>query len=542
MNVRKLIYLTGFISLIITLVAVAMANQTTIAGENRKANSLPAPQPVAVPAPIQATPKTTPAAQPAPAASFIAPEPVPTPGIVMETVVPHPANTATRIVLPVTLILFTLCALAAWLKRQWATPEPHLRQKRIIGQGIVGLFCVSLLGCQSTAADPLPPDQYLDNALSWMEANAVTADSVDWTAVRAEAEVLAPNPQTTADTYPAIRYAQEQLDDYLAFLHLPEQSVWEREAIGLTAVYPQNIVVEIETGSPAAAAVVQVGDRVLAINGAPPLPDDDRPRHVDFQFDPENPAPVMISLERGGEQWQVTLVGENFENLGRPAAKSFALEGKTAAYLDLLTDVGTRMYPTHGQAAIAEVDGADTCGWIIDLRRNKGGNLWTYFATLSPILGEGELGGFVYTDGSREMWTLRDGKVFWAEEEREESYVRGPVYELERPWPPVALLISPLTEAAGELIVVAFRGWGSVRTFGEPTLGAPHLVLHTPLSGGALLFVSGARGMDRNGNVYNGPITPDEPVTIDWQRLGDTDDPVISAALGWLTRQPACRP
>ncbi|MCA9874653.1 MAG: hypothetical protein KC441_13380, partial [Anaerolineales bacterium] len=170
------------------------------------------------------------------------------------------------------------------------------------------------------------------------------------------------------------------------------------------------------------------------------------------------------------------------------------------------------------------------------------GNLWTYFATLSPILGEGELGGFVYADGSQEMWTLRDGTVYWADEEREESYVRGRRYELKRPLPPVALLIGPLTEAAGELIVVAFQGWGNVRTFGEPTLGVPHLVLHTSLSDGALLFVSGARGVDRNGKVYDGSITPDKPVKIDWQRLGNADDPVIAAALDWLAAQPPCTP
>ena len=108
--------------------------------------------------------------------------------------------------------------------------------------------------------------------------------------------------------------------------------------------------------------------------------------------------------------------------------------------------------------------------------------------------------GFVYNDGREELWRLEDGQVFWADEEREESYVRGQRFVAEQPSLPVALLISPLTEAAGELVVVAFQGWGNVRTFGEPTLGAANLILHTPLSDGALLFVSGAQGVDRSGN------------------------------------------
>ncbi len=544
MNALKLICLGGMIFAVMFVAVMALTSQTPINGVDINTSMVVAPEPIAVPEPVQAIPSTTPMPQRVPAALtiFVEPVPVPTPEVERIVSVPASSGSVAGFLLPAVLLLFGLLALAVWRQRQWIAPKSALVQKRLASQSLLLLLSILLLGCQAAPADPLPPDEYLDQALSWLEANAVTAENVDWDVVRAEAKVLAPNPQTTADTYPAIRYAQEQLNDYLAFLHLPEQSVWEREAIGLTAVYPQNIVLKIEIGSPAAAADIQVGDQVLAINGAPPLPQDDRPRYVDFQFDRENPAPVTISLQRGGEQWQVTLEGESFENIERPAAKSFTLEGKTVAYLDLLSDVGTRMYPTDGQAAIAEVDRADTCGWIIDLRRNAGGNLWTYFATLSPILGEGELGGFVYADGSQEMWTLRDGKVYWADEEREESYVRGPLYHLQRPSPPVALLVGPLTEAAGELIVVAFQGWGSVRIFGEPTLGVPHLVLHTPLSDGALLFVSGAQGMDRSGKVYNGSIMPDEPVSIDWQHLGDTDDPVILAAQNWLATQPACMP
>ncbi|MCB0032397.1 MAG: PDZ domain-containing protein [Anaerolineales bacterium] len=542
MNTKKPIYLLGFILFIAALAAMTLTNQAAETSTNWMTNSQPSPQPVAVPAPIQAIPKTTPTPHQAPTTiTFIAPVPVPTPETDWETAVSQSLGLALGLLFPTMLLLFVVSTLVAWQKQQRAAQKPLL-PKYLIGQGMAALLCLFLLGCQPPAAEPLPPDDYLDHALSWLEANAVTAENVDWDAVRVEAAKLAPHPQTTADTYPAIRYAQEQLNDDLAFLHLPDQNVWEREAIGLSAIYPQNIVTKIDQGSPAEAADIQIGDEVLTINGVPPLPQDDRSRLVDFQFDPETSAPVTISLRRGGEEWQVTLEGENYENIERPTAQSFALQGKTAAYLDLPSDVGTRMYPTDGHVAIAALDQSDTCGWIIDLRRNQGGNLWTYFATLSPILGEGELGGFVYRDGSQEMWRLEDGKVFWADEEREESYVRGQRYQLKRPFPPVALLIGPLTEAAGELVVVAFQGWGDVRTFGEPSLGIPHLVLHTPLSDGALLFVSGANGIDRSGQLYNGAITPDEAVSIDWQHLGDDNDPVVSAALGWLANQPDCLP
>jgi len=472
----------------------------------------------------------------------IAPEPVPTPETVLETAVSSSANRAAGLILPATLILFGLGGLAAWVKWQWTVPEAHLTQKRLVGQGTIMLLCLLLLGCQSPAPDPLPPDEYLDQALNWLEANAVTAENVDWEAVRAEVVTMAGQPQTTADTYPAIEYAIERLNDPEAFMITPEKSVWQSGGLGITAVYPDNIIVDVKAGSPASEAGIQVNDEVLAINGDPPTPQDARPREVDFLYDAQGLQTITLALRRGAEQWEVEVTEDQYTFESQPASQAFAIGQKTAAYLDLPIDVGTRLYPTDAQAAMAAVDSADTCGWIIDLRNTRGGDLWTYFAALSPILGEGHLGGFVYNDGSEETWRLENGKVFWADEEREESYVRGRRYELEQPSPPVALIIGPLTEAAGELVIVAFQGWGTVRTFGEATLGTPHLILHTPLSDGANLYISGARGLDRLGTVYNGPINPDEPLSIAWQHLGDDNDPIISAALDWLATQPACMP
>ena len=544
MNPRKFIYLTGFFIVAISLVVMALANQAAVATTTRIANPLSAPRPVAVPAPIQATPKETPAPRQEPVVRpVIAPAPVPVPVLetVHETAVSPSPNRAASLILPATLLLLSLGALVAWGMWQWAAPEPHLRYKHFIGQSTPVLLCLFLLGCQPAAVEPLPPDDYLDHALNWLEANDVLSPTVDWEAIRSEAIALADQPQTTADTYPAIEYALEQLNDPEAFFRTPEIDVWERADLGLTAVYPQNIITTVKLGSAAEAANIQVGDQLLAINGQPPVPLANRARMVDFPPDGEVAQAMTLQLQRGSEQWEVTLTGKVYDNEGEVTAQAVPVGEKTALHLTLFTDLGSRLFPTRTHNALAAAATPDTCGWIIDLRRNHGGNLWSYFAALSPILDDGELGGFVYNDGSEELWRLEDGKVFWADEEREESYVRGRRFVVERQFLPVALLISPLTEAAGELIVVAFQGWGTVRTFGEPTLGAPHLILHTPLSDGALLFVSGARGMDRLGNVYNGAITPDEAVAIDWQQLGTASDPALIAAQNWLANQPTCR-
>jgi C-terminal processing protease CtpA/Prc len=162
-------------------------------------------------------------------------------------------------------------------------------------------------------------------------------------------------------------------------------------------------------------------------------------------------------------------------------------------------------------------------------------------AGVGPILGEGELGGFEYLDGTREAWTYRDGEVLWNHEYRYESDVDGSIYKPKHVTP-VALLVSPATQAAGELMLVAFQGRPNIRSFGEPTRGLPTLVTHTVLSDGSVLYASGANSFDRNGTVYSGPIAPDAVVETDWSHFGTDQDPVILAAADWLHSQSACVP
>jgi len=152
------------------------------------------------------------------------------------------------------------------------------------------------------------------------------------------------------------------------------------------------------------------------------------------------------------------------------------------------------------------------------------------------------VGGFLYLDRTRELWTYRDGQVFWDGERRGESFVEGGIYQPKHAMAPVALLTGPGTMAAGELVLVAFQGYPNVRTFGEPTSGAPRLILHTELSDGTWIFVSGALAIDRAGDSYVGSMWPAEKVKTDWTQFGTDQDPVLNAARDWLETQPECAP
>ena len=391
--------------------------------------------------------------------------------------------------------------------------------------------------------EPQPPREYLENALEWIQTHAVLGESVDWAEVRRETFALAPDPQTLADTYPAIRLALRSLNDDYASLNLPS-SDGPNTNMGLWAISPQNVVIIVYPGGPADRAGVQVGDVIELINGSLPQPFLDDPTFSDFDYGKE--PQVHLTLHRAGQ-------AKSFEVIVDQAADTpdspFKIPGRRlgtgpngVGYMELPSYGGYPLiYPGLVHDLMRNLDQPPVCGWIIDLRRTGAGDLWSYLAAIGTIVGEGDVGGFLYADGTHEVWSYRAGKVLWAGDERDESLVQSGIYHPQRAMAPVALLTGPGTIAAGELVIVAFQGRQNVRTFGEPPSGLPTLSMPTSLSDGAVVYISGAFGMDRNGNVYKGSLLPDEPVRIDWSQFGTDQDPVILAALDWLKTQPECK-
>jgi C-terminal processing protease CtpA/Prc len=185
----------------------------------------------------------------------------------------------------------------------------------------------------------------------------------------------------------------------------------------------------------------------------------------------------------------------------------------------------------HKQLAgvVESVDGPDVCGWVIDIRRVGGGNMWPMLQALRPLIGEANPGFFVGPEG-RQPW--------------EEWYKSGTfalTASLQRGEPAGAVLTSRMTGSAGENVAIAFRGRGATRSFGESTAGRTSSNRPFRLPDGKLLWVAYAHGADRNGRVYMDKVVPDEAVAVDWQRIATADDPVLAAAMSWLRGQPPCQ-
>lgn len=200
-----------------------------------------------------------------------------------------------------------------------------------------------------------------------------------------------------------------------------------------------------------------------------------------------------------------------------------------------------RLYATTGNQAIAEVDASTTCGWIIDLRTNFGGNTEPMIVAVGEILGDGPFGGNVFSNGETELEAYRDGAVFAADGSVGESLIDGPVYDIAQPEAAVAVLIGPGTGSAGEYTAIAFQGRDSVMTFGEPSADLTTGISGFLLADGSALGLATSAMVDRNGMAYPDGIEPDTYVEFDLPSVLDPSDPVAAAAEAWLLEQPVCQ-
>jgi len=190
------------------------------------------------------------------------------------------------------------------------------------------------------------------------------------------------------------------------------------------------------------------------------------------------------------------------------------------------------------QASIENVDLSGTCGWILDLRLNNGGNLWPMLAGVGPLLGEGEAGASLYPDGRRTSIWYRDGQAGFGD------YAQLRVREPYRPAapPPVAVLLGPGTASSAEVLAVAFRGRAGTLSFGTPTSGLSAGNRTFVLADGAALVLTVAATADRAGRVYADAIEPERPVQAAREAGAATlDDVQVRAAADWLATQAACR-
>ncbi len=404
-------------------------------------------------------------------------------------------------------------------------------------------------------------------ALDFIEQNALRRSKVDWPTIRAKAEKEAAQAPTIAATYPIIAATLKALDDRHSSFQPPPDATQllngKVNSYGFVASYPSRVVVSLSAGGPADKAGLKLRDRIDQLQGkkvvgvdgivaVPKTKNGDFPRVLKLVV--TRPATTNNGTKTAAKKLTIAITYGETSLVDAPKADPVAsqlLSGRVG-YLDLPGLVGTpddqAKYSQQAHEAMRALNTSVRCGWIFDLRRNRGGYVYPMITAAGPFLVPpigGIVGGKIDGQDRFERWTYRDGATRIIRSG--ETNPSDPVASVSQPFiptvwdAPVAVLTSRLTASAAEAVVVAFRNRPNTRSFGEPTTGlTTNNVLRT-MPDNALVIVTNATFADRTGQGYDGPITPDQPTTIDWSNIATRNDPVVRAAVSWLSSQTACQ-
>ncbi|AHG91590.1 peptidase S41 [Gemmatirosa kalamazoonensis] len=198
-------------------------------------------------------------------------------------------------------------------------------------------------------------------------------------------------------------------------------------------------------------------------------------------------------------------------------------------------------------AMIKALDANKPCGWIIDLRTNPGGTWAAMFAGLNPLVGDGQFAGLVDNTNAKAYFYVQNGEAGIYDPSTRKNYPQvtaSSTYTLNHPNPPVALLQGPWTASAGEIILLAFKGYpNATRSFGTNSSGDTTVPAGEYLPpDSAYLNITAAIMFDRTGKLYGNAITPDQVIPSDttYNRSPGARDLSTTAALNWLATRPEC--
>lgn len=225
----------------------------------------------------------------------------------------------------------------------------------------------------ATAAAPpaLAPaaQAYLDHALTLLQTHALHRDLVDWPTLRTTTFALAGAAQTPADTYAALRYAVTNLYDGHSQFWSPDEvhqrGLGQAVGYGLEATFPDGRIITVWPDSPAAQARLQVGDRLLTLNGVA-LADLDQAAVAAALLGPAPSTVLQLTIARvdGAAAVPMTLHAARYSTRRVPTARIVAGVG----YLELPGVAGTSQAALRGHGAPGTARGGRTGSVWLDHR------------------------------------------------------------------------------------------------------------------------------------------------------------------------------
>lgn len=164
---------------------------------------------------------------------------------------------------------------------------------------------------------------------------------------------------------------------------------------------------------------------------------------------------------------------------------------------------------TYADTLIKQIQSIDTASikyWIIDLRNNRGGNVWPMINGLHPILGDGVM-GYIWSQNKWIPHQVERGLIRY-------SRTTTATYQTIIPYEKIAVLIGPSTASSGEMAAIFMLGKDRVYSFGGVTRGLTSSNTTISLKDGTLFFLAKGLMADLNKNIYYSGITPRFPLPI----------------------------
>mgnify|MGYP001444966514 CR=1 FL=1 len=343
-------------------------------------------------------------------------------------------------------------------------------------------FFVLAAGAKAQSGLEISPAarDYLNEALDIMQKNSLLKKQVDWEDLRRKTFEKAAGAQETIDTWDAIRFALRSIGDNHSFLQLTDELAEKEKSRRKT----------------------------------------------------ENPSKAQTTQSRTPSPYAKRRTPEGFVH---------KLDGCVVGQIVVplyLAQKGDD-FATVLNKFIADTDGRNPCGWIVDLRGNGGGNIFPMLAGVGALLDEGDASYAIDADDKQTAFFYKNGQSGLREPDGKETFItkiEGEAYKVKKQLP-VAVLIDGGTASSGEGIAMAFRGRKNTRFFGTHTFGVSTSNEGFRLSDGANIVLTTGVGADKNGVRYFSGIAPDEKIETGETMPPAEKDPVVLAALEWLKKQ-----
>ncbi len=318
----------------------------------------------------------------------------------------------------------------------------------------------------------------------------------------------------------AIKGMMDALEDKQTFymeptLYQSESSSLSGEYEGIGAYVDLDgkylTIVSPIAGSPAEAAGLKPGDKVIAIDGKDMT--GSTPEEARLKVLGPAGTTVTLSVSREGESEPLEFV------ITRARISVKSAEGKMLkdgiAYIDINTfgDNTTAELRATLKTLLKE----NPKGIIIDLRNNPGGYLQTSVEVASEFIDKGVVLYEQYGDGKRDVYNASGN---------------GQATDL-----PIVVLINKGSASASEILAGALQDYGRARLVGVTSYGKGSVQIWSPLSndqGAARVTI--AKWLTPTERAIDGiGLTPDVVVECDACDLTDTtNDPQIQAAMETL--------